>query len=194
MTQIKLKSSFPHTWGDLAFQNRWLRFGMMLCLTVTGLALCITAMSIRRKPTLVTLDQCANNVAALTSAPPIEAEVDKAARKYVELRYTWGPDSLIPHLIRTKAFVAPQSQKAFEKTIADLQTFAKGKAIAQRVYPSQVSVDAKNNSVQIVGDRFTEIQGLKAATILRVTLTYQTGPRTLENPWGIYVIKEDEVQ
>jgi hypothetical protein len=193
MTQIKLKTSFPHVWGDLAFQNNWLRLGMTLCLTITALSLCTSVVLIRRKPQIVALDQCAN-VAVLADAPPLEAEVDKAVRKYAELRYSWGADTQVTHLSRAKSFVAPQSLKSFDKTITDLQTFSKGKNIAQRVYPSAVNVDTKGNRVQIIGDRFTEIQGLKAATILRVTLTYQTGPRTLENPWGIYVIKEEEVQ
>jgi type IV secretory pathway component VirB8 len=193
MTQIKLKTSFPHVWGDLAFQNRWLRLGMMLCLTVAALSLTATTILARRKPQIVALDQCAN-VTQLSDAPPLEAEVDKAARKYVDLRYSWGPDNLAIHMARAKLFVASQSQKAFDKTIADLQLFSKGKNIGQRVYPTAINVDAKNAKVQIVGDRFTEIQGLKAATILRSTLTYQTGPRTLENPWGIYVVKEEEVQ
>jgi hypothetical protein len=166
---------------------------MMLCLVVTAFALCTSAILIRRKPIIVALDQCAS-VSALSDAPPIEAEVDKAARKYVDLRYSWGPDTLAVHLTRAKSFVASQSLKAFEKTITDLQTFSKGKTIGQRVYPTTVNPDAKNSKVQIIGDRFTEIQGLKAATILRVTLTYQTGPRTLENPWGIYVVKEEEAQ
>jgi len=193
MTQIKLKSSFPKALGDLAFQNQWLRYGMILCLAVTALTLCAATTSMRRGPHIVALDQC-GAVAGLAEAPPIEAEVDKAARKYVELRYTWGPENLTVHLARAKAFVASQSLRAFEKTIADLQTFAKGKTIGQRIYPTAVNVDVKASRVQLIGDRFTEIQGLKAATILRVTLTYQAGPRTLENPWGIYVVKEEEAQ
>lgn len=193
MTQIKLRTSFPHIWGDLAFQNRWLRLGMMLCLGVTAISLCATTLLIRRKPLVLALDQEAN-VVQLTTSAPIEAEVEKAARKYIDLRYSWGSDNLTGHLARAKAFVASQSIKAFDKTIADLATFSKGKSIAQRAYPTAVSVDTKSARVQIVADRFTEIQGLKAATILRVTLAYQMGPRTLENPWGIYVIKEEEAQ
>jgi hypothetical protein len=193
MTQIKLKTSFPHVWGDLAFQNRWLRLGMMLSLTITALSLCMSVALLRRKPQIVALDQCAN-IAELADAPPIDTEVDKAARKYAALRYTWAADTQTLHLNRAKSFVASQSQKSFDKTISDLQLFSKGKNIAQRVYPSSVHVDAKTNQVQLTGDRITEIQGLKAATILRVTLIYQTGPRTLENPWGIYVVKEEETQ
>jgi hypothetical protein len=193
MTRIQLKTSFPQVWGDLAFQNRWLRLGMMLGLAVTALSLCVSVTQLRRKPTIVALDQCANVITS-TESPPIEAEAEKAARKYVDLRYIWGPDTQVSHLTRAKALVASQSLKAFEKTISDLFVFSKGKTIAQRVYLTNVTVDAKENRVHIVGDRFTEIQGLKAATLLRVTLNYQTGLRTLENPWGIYVIKEEEVQ
>lgn len=193
MTPISIKAGFPEVLGNLSFQNRWLRLGMMFCLIITALSLCTSAALIRRKPTIIALDQC-GNVKLLINLPPIEVQAEQAARKYVSFRYIWSPETQASNLAQAKGFVAPQSLKAFEKTITDLQTFSKGKGVSQRVYPTSVSVDAKSNRIQVTGDRFTEIQGLKAATTLHVTLTYQSGTKTLDNPWGIYFVKEEEVQ
>lgn len=193
MKPIQIKSGFPIVWGDLAFQNRWLRVIVMAALAVATISTATSAVLLRRKPVIVTLDQC-GSVSLPGEPAPIEVEVEKAVRRYVDLRYSWKPENQAAILNSAKDFVAPQSLKAFEKTASELVTFSKGKNVSQRVYVTSTAVDAKASRIQVAADRFTEIQGLKAATALRVTLTYQTGPRTYENPWGIYVVKEEEVQ
>ena len=188
-----LKSSYPIVWGDLAFQNQWLRkiTIISLCLSLLSLTLAISLM--KRKPQFVILGAQANVVQA-DGALSLESEVEKAARKYLELRYIWQPDDQAAHLAMAKSFVAIPSLKAFEKTASELVAFSNGKNVSQRIYPTSLSVDVKANRIQVIADRFTEIQGLKATTILRVNLIYQTGPRSLENPWGIFISKEEEVQ
>lgn len=193
MKPIKFKTNFPTVWGDLAYQNQMLRAFSMLALLVTIMSISVTFMLVGRKPTIVTLDSQANLIPP-TGQVAIELEAEKAARRYLDLRYTWLPSNQSTALTAAKNFVAPQSMKAFEKTVADLVAFSKGKNVGQRVYPTSVAVDAKDDRIKISADRFTEIQGLKAATYLRVNLIYQTGPRTIANPWGIYVVKEEEVQ
>lgn len=166
---------------------------MMLTLGITALSVCVSAALLRRKPIIITLNAHAQ-VMETASTPSLEDGAEQAARKYLALRYGWAPETLGANLARAKAFIASQSLNAFQKTMGELQTFSKGKNITQRVYPTSIQVDAKKSQVRITADRFTEIQGLKAATLLRVTLTYQTGPASVENPWGIYVVKEDENQ
>jgi hypothetical protein len=165
----------------------------MLSLTITAVSMTTSATLLQRKPVVVALDQC-GNIEAQAGAAPLESEAEKAARRYLDYRYTWKPETQGANLAMAKSFVAPQSFKAFEKSAADLISFSKGKNVAQRIYPTSITVDAKDGRILATADRFTEIQGLKAATLLRVTLTFQPGPRTYENPWGIYVIKEEEAQ
>jgi hypothetical protein len=52
----------------------------------------------------------------------------------------------------------------------------------------------KDGTALITGDRVTSIQGLKAAGNLKLQLTFESGQRTKENPWGIYITKEKEEQ
>jgi len=193
MTTLKLKTSFPVVWGDLAFQNQWLRKITMLSLALAVPSVCLSLMLMAKKPHIIVMDTQAKIVRQENAASP-EAEAVMAAKRYLELRYTWQPTNQAAQLSLAKNFIASQSIKAFEKTAADLVAFSKGKNVAQRVYPLSVNADTKDGRIQIVADRFTEIQALKAATALKVTLVYQTGTRTLDNPWGVYVVREEEAQ
>ena len=193
MGSVKLKSTFPIVWGDLAYQNHWLRRITLGAILVGALSTVAVLALLNRKPLVVMLDAQANIIKPGGNATT-ETEAEKMARRYLEVRYVWDAANQADQLARTKAFIASQSMKAFEKTASDLVAFSKGKNVSQRVYPTKLSVNAKDNRVEIVADRITEIQGLKAATLLRVNLHYQNGSRTAENPWGVYVIKEEEVQ
>lgn len=193
MNSLKLKSGFPVIWGDLAYQNQWLKRVALLACLVSMLSLTVAAVLAKRKPQVLVMDPQAN-IVPVSGQVPIEVEAEKAVRRYVELRYVWQPDTQAKTLPLAKGFVAPTSTKAFDKTVTELVAFSKGRNVAQRVYPTTIIADGKTSRVQVVADRFTEIQGLKAATILRVILTYQTGPRTDANPWGIYIVKEEELQ
>lgn len=72
--------------------------------------------------------------------------------------------------------------------------FSVDKIVAQRAYPVEIRVDLKKGVAVIEGDRITSIQGLKAAGDLRLELGFESGPRTGQNPWGVYVSKEKEFQ
>lgn len=193
MGSIKLKNAFPIIWGDLAYQNHWLRKVTFGALLVGSLSLIGNFALLNRKPLVLMLDAQANVIRPGASISP-ESEGEKMARRYLEVRYVWDVANQANQLTRAKTFIAPQSLKAFDKTTADLIAFSKGKNVSQRVYPIKISVNSKDSKVEVVADRITEIQGLKAATLLRVNLHFQSGPRTNENPWGVYVIKEEEVQ
>jgi len=64
--------------------------------------------------------------------------------------------------------------------------------VGQKVYPEKMTIDEKTKSIKITGDRITSIQGIKAAGTLNLTLYYSMGNINLENPWGVYIIKEEE--
>lgn len=193
MGSIKLKSAFPIVWGDLAYQNHWMRKIALASLFVGALSMMGVLALLNRKPAFVFLDAQAN-VIRPGSQISAETEVEKMARRYLEVRYAWDANNQTEQLLRAKSFIASQSLKAFEKTASDLVSFSKGKNVSQRIYLTKILVNSKESRVETTADRITEIQGLKAATLLRVSLYFQNGPRTAENPWGLYVIKEEELQ
>ncbi|RYZ81152.1 MAG: hypothetical protein EOP06_24020, partial [Proteobacteria bacterium] len=65
-------------------------------------------------------------------------------------------------------------------------------ALTQRAYPREILVSHDGSRVNIRGDRITSIQGFYAAAELKLELTIESGSRTKENPWGVYIIKERE--
>jgi len=113
-------------------------------------------------------------------------------KKYISLRYLWSPQDVKANLAASKAFVPPKSIKAFDSSTSQVATFSKDRSVTQRVYPSKMEVNLKESTVTVLGDRVTSVQGLKAAGDLKLKLTFQSGDRTLDNPWGIYITKELE--
>jgi hypothetical protein len=150
-----------------------------------------TALALRH-PIIVPLDKTGERVKTLEPGVLTEDQVVEAAKEYLSFRYSWNPKDQAGRLMVTKKFVADTSRAAFDKTVNDLLQFSKDKSVFQRVYPVSINVDMERKTVMVSADRFDEIQGLKAASVLDVTLFFEKGKRTLENPWGFYVTKEEE--
>ncbi len=89
-------------------------------------------------------------------------------------------------------FIPPSSQKAYQAATANVAKFAIEKGVLQRAYVNDVAVNLEKKTAKVTGDRVTAIQGLKAAGDLKLELSFESGPRTRENPWGIYITKEKE--
>jgi hypothetical protein len=111
---------------------------------------------------------------------------------YIDLRYKWTPKEIKTQLNTAKAFILPKNLKAFETASVNLTKFAIEKGVTQRIFPETISVSIPNKTVRVLGDRITSIQGLKAAADLKLEFTIESGERTKENPWGIYITKERE--
>lgn len=191
MNSTQLIHGYPKVWADLAFQNRYLRLISLIALSLATISASLSASLAHRKPAVIALDRCAQPLPTVESpSPAVEAEA--AARRYIAARYGWDSNTLGAGLKDAKPLIAARSTKAFDKTVRDLIDFGKGKTIAQRVYPTRIAVDVAHQVVKATGDRITEIQGMRVASVLQVALSYETGPRTFENPWGIYIVKEEE--
>jgi hypothetical protein len=124
--------------------------------------------------------------------PKPETEIKEAIRAYLALRYKWEPNTVDAQLKSAENFVAPLSLKAYRTQIVNVARFSKEKLVAQKLYPSELSVDLASHKVRITGDRITSVQGLKATGDLILELEYQGGERSKENPWGIFITKEKE--
>ena len=185
-----MKSPFAKVLSDLNYQNQVLKgviFGLM---TVLLVALCALLLSSYRGPTVVGLTE--NGEVTELSDQLTDRQIEAAVRRYVRLRYNWQKANLGQQSHLTEAMITNSSLPAFRKTIADLVKFTSGKSVEQRVYARSIDVDRVKGSAFVVADRINEIEGLKAATDLKVALKFQVGDRTVSNPWGIYIEKEAE--
>lgn len=185
-----LALGFPEIWGDLEHQNHLLKVLLFGLLAITFVSLTIVAIQLRAGPAVVALKpdgDIGSQVDGVT-----EEQIQAMARRYVELRYSWTPETQAKNQALAESLVNENSIAAFRKAMQDLTKFAKDRKVTQRVYPYRITVDAKSSCVEVLADRFTEIESLRAATVLKLRLDYRIDSRNFKNPWGVYVVKEAE--
>lgn len=190
--KVTLKpSAFPKLLADLSHSNQFLKVFAAGGLALSVLLATLTVLAFSRKPVVIAL---APHGAVLKGAemPNPEAEIREAIQSYIERRYNWDKDSVDKHLDSAKVFVASSLISNFQQGVANVRKFSKERAVSQRAYATAIAVDLKRSVATISGDRITEIQGVRAAGALNLELSFQSGPRSQENPWGIYIAKETE--
>ncbi len=193
MKQLKLHvPKLPRSIGELTHSNQFLKFNVLTAYAISLLMIVLLFCSSLRPPTVLTLTPSA--VPYESAQPPKpEDEVARAVRAYINMRYRWDAKTVAERLRQAEAFIPPASRKAFDTASANIVKFAQEKGVLQRVYPAEsIAIDLEKRTALITGDRITAIQGLKAAADLRLSLDFDTGPRTRENPWGVYFVKERE--
>ncbi len=190
--KIKLQlARLPKALGELAHSNQFLKtsvlFSYCFCLMMIGFSF----YQATKAPIVLTLTPEATRY-EVVGLPKSEKEIIEAMRVYTDRRYKWEPKTVSQRLRETEVFIQAQSRKAYEAATANVAKFALEKGVSQRVYVNEVLVNLEKKTASITGDRVTAIQGLKAAGDLKLELSFESGPRTSENPWGIYVTKERE--
>jgi hypothetical protein len=191
-TNIQIKAlKLPKLLGDLTHSNQFLKMFSISMVGVTALALLLVLVVSTRAPLVLTLSTAAQPVNQVALPIP-EVEVQAAMKHYLDLRYQWTPENVKQKLTEAQVMVHPSAMKAYQGAIANVVKFSTEKQVSQRVYPTNLSVSLDRKVIQITGDRITSIQSLKAAGEIRLELSFDFGPRTKENPWGIYIIKEKE--
>ncbi len=192
-TQIPLKGPlFPKALADLIHSNQFLKLFSVSMLVVTGLSLAVVLILATKAPTVVAFSTNAQ-VLEKSDMPKAEDHVREAIRAYVEYRYRWEPSNVKERLKLAESFVGPQSLKAYLAAMALIAKFSLEKQVSQKIYAGQIKVDLEKKTATVSGDRITAVQGLRAATDLKLELSFDSGARTRENPWGVYVSKEKEM-
>ena len=127
-----------------------------------------------------------------TVIPKAEDQIREGIKRYLEKRYQWEPENVVKKLKESESFIQPTSLKAFQAAVANVAKFSVEKIVSQKVYPDKIDVDLQKKTAFVTGDRITYIQGLRAAGKLKLELTFDSGARTEQNPWGLYIAKERE--
>ena len=192
---IHLKNSnLPKMIGDLLHSNQFLKFFSVVALGMATISMIVVLCAVNKAPTVIPLSPNGSVIEKANTLPKPQDEVEAAVKRYVSLRYWWEPKTVQPQLKLAQNFIGKDATKAYEAAIAPIVKFSTEKEVSQRVYPLKPVVDFEHKAVYVTGDRVTEIQGLKAAGSLKLTLFFDQGPRTPENPWGVYITKEKEEQ
>jgi hypothetical protein len=187
------KIHIPQKMAELLHDNYSLKVLTLGSIVISSLLLLIVLIQVVSGPMIVPVD--ATTGAKVGTLPGLwnDDSVTEAVKTYLKYRYCWNPQNQSGQVSMAKKFITSGSVSAFEKTAADLKRFSKDKNVSQRVYDTEIKVDLAHNTAHVFADRFNEIQGLKAASILNVNLFFEKGKPTVENPWGFYVSKEEEI-
>ena len=189
---INLKNArLPKMIGELMHSNQFLKVFSISSLLLVFMVLGALMVMATKDPLVITLGPDGKALERVTLPKP-EEQVQEAVKRYIEKRYRWEPESVTKKLKESEVFIQPTSVKAFQAAMLNIVKFSKEKIVSQTVYPSKIDVDMNKKTALISGDRITTIQGLKAAGNLKLELTFENGPRTDENPWGLYIAKERE--
>lgn len=189
-TKLKM-ASFPKMVGDLKHSVQFFKF-FSLGAGMIALLLALIIMNLVSKDLPVITLESTGNSATQTTLPKAEDQIREGVKYYLSKRYQWGPEDVVKKLKESEDFITPKALRAFQMAVANVSNFSTEKIVTQRVYPDRIDVDLKKGTAFITGDRVTSIQGLKAAGNMRLELTFESGPRTVNNPWGLYVSKERE--
>ncbi len=189
---IGLKNSqLPKMVGELLHSNQFLKVFALSALALVFMGLGVTLVMAMKEPTVITLGSDGKSFERVNH-PKAEDQIREGIKHYLEKRYQWEPENVIKKLKESEQFITPQALKAFQVAVANVAKFSTENIVSQRVYPEKIEIDLKKQTALITGDRVTSIQGLKAAGNLKLELTFESGPRTQENPWGLYISKERE--
>lgn len=194
MNAIKVKfraGAFPKMLADLSHSNQFLKMFAGGCLVLAIILSSLVFVAFARKPIVIAMTANAE-VLRQIELPNPESEIKQALLAYLERRYNWTSQTVDHQLERARAFVASSAMQNFVHGTSNVKRFSKEKSVTQRAYASNLAVDLKRAVVLVTGDRITEIQGMRAVGPLSIELGFQSGPRTSDNPWGIYIVKESE--
>ena len=189
---IGLKNAqLPKMIGQLMHSNQFLKVFSISSLALVFMVLGMILVMATKEPMVITLGPDGKAIER-TVLPKAEDQIREGIKRYLEKRYQWEPENVIQKLKESEKFITPQALKAFQGAIANVAKFSTEKLVSQRIYPNNIEVNLAKNTAFITGDRVTSIQGLKAAGNLKLELTFESGPRTEGNPWGLFISKERE--
>ena len=191
---VKLKlRKLPKALAELSHSNQFLKMSAFSAYLICILLLVIICYQAFKPAAVLTLSPD-GSLYQEAPRPDPKVEIERAVREYLKYRYNWTPKTVGAQVGRAGDFILSSTKRAFEGSMQNIIRFSVDKIVAQRVYPVEMQVDLKKGVVVVSGDRITSIQGLKAAGDLRLELGFESGPRTEQNPWGVYISKEKEFQ
>lgn len=183
-------AKFPNMMSSLLHSNQFLKMFSFYSLTIALITLIGFICLVNRGPEVITLST--SGILVNEGKPNLESFIEAAIRQYVEHRYKWTPENVIEKLKSSETFILSSTHKVFEESVSKVARFSKEKLASQKVFIDEVKVNLISKTALITGTRITSIQNLPAAGDLKLELSFDSGPQTKNNPWGIYVTKEKE--
>lgn len=188
--QLRLRK-LPKALAELSHSNQFLKISNFSLFALCGLLVMIVFYQTMKAPVVLSIAPD-GSVYMDAPKPDPKIEIERALREYLKHRYNWTPKTVAAQVEQSRAFIQPSTLKVFDSAMQNVVRFSTERIVTQRIYPVDIEVDIKKGIVTILGDRITIIQGLKATGDLKLELGFESGSRTLQNPWGIYIFREKE--
>ena len=185
------EAKLPKMIADLMHSNQFLKVFSLSATILVFMVLGVLMVMATKDPLVITLGPD-GKAFERTAIPKAEDQIREGIKRYLEKRYQWEPENVVKKLKESESFIQPTSLKAFQVAVANVAKFSVEKIVSQKVYPDKIDVDLQKKTAFVTGDRITSIQGLRAAGKLKLELTFDSGARTEQNPWGLYIAKERE--
>ena len=185
------RARLPNLQGRLLHSNQFLKLFTFMSLAISLVLTGLLAFILGKPPRVLTFNSVGVPLSE-SAKNTSETEIQAAAAAYIQNRYIWTPSDIGAKFGRAKEFVLEKDKASFDTAVAEVIKFVTEKSVSQKVYPSSLEVSIKQGMVRVSGERITTVQGLKAASDLKLELTYVSGERSEANPWGIYIVKERE--
>ena len=186
-----IRARLPNLQGKLLHSNQFLKIFAFMSLLSSLVLTVVLAYFLMKPPRVLTFNNLGTPLSEIAKKSP-ETEIQAAATEYIQNRYVWTPSDIGAKFGRAKDFVLEKDKASFDVAVAEVTKFVTEKSVSQKVYPSSLEVSLKQGLIRVSGERITTVQGLKAASDLKLELTFISGERSEANPWGIYIIKERE--
>jgi hypothetical protein len=189
---VLINPSYPQMIQNFARENFNLKILSGACLALLFVSLATVAYLVKRGPMVIAMSE--SGKVTQIEMKVTDFQIKEAIRVYLNHRYGWDDKNIGSSLRQSEFFVEPSLVGSFRKSMNDTIKYVHDKKVSQRVYPREdsIKVDLKEKSVTLVADRFTEFDNLKAATEMKLKLWFEKGDQTIQNPWGVYVVKELE--
>lgn len=184
---------YPKMVEDFAKENFNLKLLSAVSLALLFVSVATIAVQLRRAPVVIALAE--NGQVAKLETKVTDFQIREAVRNYLSHRYSWSDSTIASQLKIAEFFIDSSLLGSFRKGLIETTKYVHEKHVKQRIYPREDSflIDFKAKTVSLVADRITEFDSLKAATEMKLTLWFDMGEATPQNPWGVYIEREQEV-
>lgn len=183
--------NYPQLVQTFAKENFNLKSLTAVSLALLFVSLLTIVYLIKKDPLVIALD----NTGEVTKieSKVTDLQIQAAVKEYLAHRYSWDDKTITDEMKKAQFFVQPSLASSFERSMGETIKYVREKKVKQRLYPRKFEVDLKEKTVSILADRITEFDGLKAATETKVKLWFEIDDRSIVNPWGVYIGKEQEI-
>lgn len=192
MTNIKhieIKK-YPKLVEEFAKENFNLKVLSASLILIVILVLTMLLFLVKSGPRVIALSE--NGHIAKVETKITDLQIESAIREYLSYRYNWTEQTISDQMQKAQFFVFPSMASSFQTAMLELKKFVKEKKVTQRVYPKKIQINLKDKKVNILADRITEFDSLKAATELKLIIEFSIADRSVVNPWGVFITRETE--